>query len=58
MGHETQFNTIIGVKLTLPILSFLECFRPIIGVVMCIIVINVLELVAFNLEFQYFIPFI
>jgi hypothetical protein len=25
---------------------------------MCIIVINVLELVAFNLEFQYFIPFI
>jgi uncharacterized protein (UPF0254 family) len=55
-GHETQFKSIFGVKLSLPILSFLECFRPIIGALMCIIAINVFEPSAFNLEFQYFMP--
>jgi hypothetical protein len=35
---------------------FLEHFQPIIVVIMCIVVRNVLEHGAFNLEFQYSIP--
>jgi hypothetical protein len=40
-GHETQFNSKFGVKLSLHVLSFLECFQPIISAIMCIIAINV-----------------
>jgi len=55
---ETQFSNKFGVQLSLPCPFFFK--MPSINhivFVMCIVVINVMELGAFNPKFWYFIPF-
>jgi hypothetical protein len=55
MGHEIQFNSKFGAKLSLLCPFFLEHFQLTIVVTMFTITINVLEPSAFNLEFHYLV---
>ncbi len=51
MGHEIQFSSKFGVKLSLLCPFFLECFQLINVVTMCIVTINVFKPSAFDLDF-------
>jgi hypothetical protein len=48
--------TNLVLKFVCSVLSFPECFQPIIVAVICTVAINVPELGAFKAESQYFIP--
>jgi hypothetical protein len=54
--HETEFNNIFGVKLSLPYPFFSWLFSTNHYYAMCIVAIKVIEPSAFNVESQYFIP--
>jgi hypothetical protein len=54
--HETQFSNKLVLKFVCSVISFPECFQPIIVADMCTVAINVVEPGALNIESQYFIP--
>jgi len=57
-GHQTQFSSKFGAKLSLPCPFVPERLHPITAAAMCPIAINVLEPCAFHPESQCFIPLI
>ncbi len=55
-GMKLYLTTNLVLNYVCLVFSFLENFQPIIVSAMCIVVVNVIEPCAFNLEFLYLIP--